>query len=170
MPFMIGKEPVRRTVKYLMSGKLVLKDKIQILSINYNTHGDHHKGARNFIFWHLPQLQYKNPNVQIITFKNITPSPFMKCYYDDGKTMLIDIEGKSKDEILEHLRTVIGKPVEVLHQEAIAMEKKDNPANFGVHCEKSCICHVPGQVPCPGIVPLPDHMRGKIIVDKLTNN
>lgn len=46
MPFMIGKEPVRRTVKYLMSGQLVLKDKIQILSINYNTHSDHHKGAR----------------------------------------------------------------------------------------------------------------------------
>jgi len=46
MPFMIGKEPVRRTLKYLMSGKLVLKDKIQIMSINYNTHSVHHQGAR----------------------------------------------------------------------------------------------------------------------------
>lgn len=46
MPFMIGKEPVRRTLKYLMAGKLVLKDKIQILSINYNTHTEHHKGTR----------------------------------------------------------------------------------------------------------------------------
>lgn len=46
MPFMIGKEPVRRTVKYLASGRLVLKDKIQILSINYNSHGSHHKGTR----------------------------------------------------------------------------------------------------------------------------
>lgn len=46
MPFMIGKEPVRRTVKYLMSGQLVLKNKIQILSINYNTHSEHHRGAR----------------------------------------------------------------------------------------------------------------------------
>lgn len=46
MPFMIGKDPIRRTVKYLMSGRLVLKDKIQILSINYNQSGEHHKGAR----------------------------------------------------------------------------------------------------------------------------
>lgn len=46
MPFMIGKDPIRRTVKYLMSGKLILKDKIQILSINYNTKGEHHQGAK----------------------------------------------------------------------------------------------------------------------------
>lgn len=164
---MIGKEPVRRTLKYLMSGKLVLKDKIQIMSINYNTHTRHHVGARDFIFWHLSQLQYKNPNVQIVTFRNMTPSPFIKCYYEDGKTMLIDIDSKSKDEILEHLVKVVGKPKDVLKREALAMEKKDNPANFGVGCDRSCICHVMGQVPCPGVVPLPYHMRGKHIIEKL---
>lgn len=46
MPFMKGKEPIRQTLKYLTSGKLFLKDTIQILSINYNTSGKHHKGAR----------------------------------------------------------------------------------------------------------------------------
>lgn len=50
---------------------------------------------------------------------------------------------------------------EVLKAEAIAKEKKDNPANFGVGCERNCICEVPGQVPCPGTCPLPKHMRGK---------
>ncbi|XP_012540769.1 probable 28S ribosomal protein S25, mitochondrial [Monomorium pharaonis] len=167
MPFMIGKEPIRRTVKYLMAGKLVLKDKIQILSINYNTHGDHHEGTRDFVFWHLPQLQYKNPNVQIVTFKNITPSPFIKCYYENGKTMLIDLDSKTKDEILEHLVRVVGKSKEVLLKETLAQEKKDNPANFGVGCDRSCICHVLDQVPCPGIVPLPDHMRAKIVIQRL---
>jgi len=44
----------------------------------------------------------------------------------------------------------------------IAREKKDNQANFGYGCERHCICEVPGQVPCPAVVPLPDHMRGKI--------
>ncbi|XP_071554779.1 small ribosomal subunit protein mS25 [Temnothorax nylanderi] len=169
MPFMIGKEPVRRTVKYLMAGKLILKDKIQILSINYNTHSDHHKGTRDFVFWHLPQLQYKNPDVQMVTFRNLTPSPFIKCYYEDGKKMLIDVDSKSKDEILEHLIRVIGKSKETLVKEATTQEKKDNPANFGVGCDRSCICHIPGQVPCPGIVPLPYHMRGKIIMERLQN-
>ncbi|KYQ50612.1 putative 28S ribosomal protein S25, mitochondrial [Trachymyrmex zeteki] len=169
MPFMIGKEPVRRTVKYLMAGKLILKDKIQIMSINYNIHGNHHRGTRDFVFWHLPQLQYKNPTVQMVTFRNMTPSPFIKCYYEDGKTMLIDVDSKSKDEILDHLLKVVGKPLNVLKEEAITQEKKDNPANFGVGCNRSCICHIPGQVPCPGIVPLPDHMRGKKMVERLQN-
>lgn len=46
MPFMIGKAPIRRTIRYLELGKLVLKDSIRIFSINYNTYGDHHLGAR----------------------------------------------------------------------------------------------------------------------------
>lgn len=49
-----------------------------------------------------------------------------------------------------------------LAQEAIAKEKKDNPANFGANCPRHCICEVPGQVPCPAIVMLPDELRGKI--------
>lgn len=36
MPFMIGRAPVRRTLKYLESGRIVLKDQIKIFSINYN--------------------------------------------------------------------------------------------------------------------------------------
>ncbi|XP_014472788.1 PREDICTED: probable 28S ribosomal protein S25, mitochondrial [Dinoponera quadriceps] len=161
MPFMLGKNPIRRTVKYLMAGKLILKDKIQVLSINYNMLGKQHKGARDFVHWHMCQVQYKNPNVQIVTLQNITPSPFIKCYYEDGKTMLIDIDTKTKDEILEHLVRVIGKSKQVLAMEDITQKKKENPANFGVGCEKSCMCNIPGQVPCPGVVPLPDHMRFK---------
>lgn len=45
--------------------------------------------------------------------------------------------------------------------ETIAKEKKDNPANFGYGCDRSCICLIPGQVPCSGVCPLPKHMRGK---------
>lgn len=81
MPFMKGKAPVRRTIKYLEAGRLVLKDKIKIFSINYNIIGQHHQGAKSFVFWTLPQLQYKNPAVQVVTFKNMTPSPFIRCYF-----------------------------------------------------------------------------------------
>lgn len=90
-------------------------------------------------------------------------------FTENGKTMLIDVDSKSKDEILEHLVKIVGKSEKTLIEEATAREKKDNPANFGVGCDRNCICHVPGQVPCPGIVPLPDHMRGKIIIERLQN-
>ncbi|XP_046736893.1 probable 28S ribosomal protein S25, mitochondrial [Diprion similis] len=161
MPFMKGPAPIRRTIKYLESGRLVLKNKIKILSINYNTTGETHHGARDFVFWHLPQLQYKNPDVQIVTFKNMTPSPFIKCYYDDGRHMLIDIDNTPKADVLEHLISVVGKSQKQLAEEAIIAVKKDNPANFGIGCEKSCICEIPGQLPCPGLIPLPLTMRGK---------
>ncbi|XP_076621213.1 mitochondrial ribosomal protein S25 [Colletes latitarsis] len=161
MPFMIGPSPIRRTLKYLQAGKLILKDAIQIFSINYNTHGSNHQGTRDFVFWNLPQIKYKNPAVQVITFRNLTPTPFIRCYYDNGKTMLIDVDNKSKDDILQHLCQVVGKTQDQLEAEDIIKKKQDNPANFGVGCLKSCICVVPNQVPCPGVVPLPFHMRGK---------
>jgi hypothetical protein len=46
MPFMKGKAPVRRTLKYLKAGSLVLKDMVKVFCVNYNVFGDHHKGAR----------------------------------------------------------------------------------------------------------------------------
>jgi len=77
---MVGKAPIRRTLKYLENHSLILKERVKIFSVNYNTHGENHEGAKEFVFWHLPQLHYKNPNVQIVTFKNMTPSPFIRCY------------------------------------------------------------------------------------------
>lgn len=83
--------------------------------------------------------------------------------------MLIDIDSKNKDEILQYLIRIIGKPKDILAKEAIAQEKKENPANFGVGCKKSCMCNIFGQVPCPSVVPLPDHMRFKKILEKRNN-
>jgi small subunit ribosomal protein S25 len=50
MPFMKGKAPIRRTLKYLEAGSLILKEKVNIFCVNYNVFGDHHKGARYVIF------------------------------------------------------------------------------------------------------------------------
>lgn len=95
MPFMKGKEPVRRTIKYLEAGRLYLKDNIKIFSINYNvgfwSKKKINEGAQAFIFWTLPQLQYKNPHVQVVTLKNMTPSPFIRCFYGELKIYQLDL-------------------------------------------------------------------------------
>ncbi|KAF7269937.1 mitochondrial ribosomal protein S25 [Rhynchophorus ferrugineus] len=161
MPFMKGRAPIRRTLQYLEKGRLYLKDQIKIITVNYNTHGESHKGARDFVFWHLPQIQFKNPSVQICTLKNLTPTPFIRAFYDTGDHLLIDVDNRPRDDIYEHLIQVLGKTEEVLRAEHIAQEKKDNPANFGAGCDRGCICEIPGQIPCPGICPLPNVMRGK---------
>nr|CAG4636587.1 EOG090X0FQ5 [Eubosmina coregoni]SVE70119.1 EOG090X0FQ5 [Eubosmina coregoni] len=159
MPFLRGTAPIRRTLEYLEKGKLVFKDRIKIFSVNYNIHGENHEGARQFVFWHLSQMQYKNPGIQIATFKNLTPTPFIRCYLENGEEVLMDVDCKSKEEIFDRVRKMICKSDEVLQKEALA--EMANPANFGATCSRHCICEIPGQLPCPSLVPLPKSWRGK---------
>jgi len=48
-----------------------------------------------------------------------------------------------------------------LKEEEEEEDVKANPANFGRECRRHCMCEIPGQVPCPSLVPLPYMWRGK---------
>ncbi|KAB7508110.1 putative 28S ribosomal protein S25, mitochondrial [Armadillidium nasatum] len=161
MPFKKGLAPIRRTLQYLNSSKLVLRERVKVFCMHYNMEGENHKGTKEFVFWHLTQLQYKNPNVQVLTFTDMTPTPFIRIFTENEEDILVDCDSKSREEIHDHIKKVICKSDEKLREEAIEREKKDNPANFGWGCERQCICEIPGQIPCPGVVPLPKVMRGK---------
>lgn len=122
---MIGKAPIRRTLQYLERGKIVFRETVKVFSVNYNMKSEHHSGARlvswllsldfivfvikhfiinrDFIFWYLPQIQYKNPNVQCICLKNLTPSPYIRIFFENGKSTLIDIDSRKKEDIFNHL-------------------------------------------------------------------
>ena len=83
------------------------------------------------------------------------------CQCIAGRKILFDVDSQTNDEIMERLVKTVGKTQETLEAEAIASEKKDNPANFGKDAERFCICSIPGQLPCPGVIPLPKPWRGK---------
>ncbi|XP_032267885.1 28S ribosomal protein S25, mitochondrial isoform X3 [Phoca vitulina] len=106
---MKGRFPIRRTLQYLGQGDVVFKDSVKVMTVNYNTHGELGEGARKFVFFNIPQIQYKNPWVQIMMFKNMTPSPFLRFYLDSGEQVLVDVETKSNKEIMEHIRKILGK-------------------------------------------------------------
>lgn len=159
MPYMRGPAPIRRTLRYLEAGKIVFRNNVKIFTINYNSKGDHHLGTKDFVFWHLPQLLYKNPQVQILSFVNLTPTPFTRTWLEDGNDIIMDLDGKSKEDVFEHIKKILGKSDMQLKMEAFRQE--DNPAYFGRTCKRHCICEIPGQVPCPEVVPLPTRMRGK---------
>ncbi|KAK7102505.1 small ribosomal subunit protein mS25-like [Littorina saxatilis] len=161
MPFMKGRAPVRYTLRFLEAGRLVLKDNVSIFALNYNTGQRPSKGAYHFAFWHLPQLQYKNPGVQFLVFKNMTPSPHLKVYFENGKTLLSQLDSQPKDDILQHVKDVFCKSESQLLEETLAREKKSNPANFGHGCLRECMCEIPGQVPCTLWVVPPKELRGK---------
>uniref|UniRef100_A0A1A8IP25 Small ribosomal subunit protein mS25 n=1 Tax=Nothobranchius kuhntae TaxID=321403 RepID=A0A1A8IP25_NOTKU len=160
---MKGKFPIRRTLEYLKKGDVIFKNKVKIMTVNYNTSGELSEGARKFVFFNIPQIQYKNPSVQIMMFKNMTPSPFLRFYLDDGEQVLVDVEGKDYKQISQHIKKILGKSDQVLESETQAKMQSSNPANFGPkkYCLRECICEVEGQVPCPSIKPLPKEMTGK---------
>ncbi|XP_053480559.1 28S ribosomal protein S25, mitochondrial [Ictalurus furcatus] len=160
---MKGRFPIRRTLEYLQKGEVVFKNSVKIMTVNYNTRGELSEGARKFVFFSVPQIQYKNPWVQIMMFKNMTPSPFLRFYLGDGEQVLVDVEGKDYKEITQHVKKILGKSDKVLQAEALAKMESSNPANFGPkkYFLRECISEVEGQVPHPGRVPLPKEMTGK---------
>ncbi|XP_005288507.1 small ribosomal subunit protein mS25 [Chrysemys picta bellii] len=160
---MKGRFPIRRTLQYLTQGEIVLKSAVKVMTVNYNTAGQLSEGARKFVFFNIPQIQYKNPWVQIVMFKNMTPSPFLRFYLDSGEQVLVDVEDKSNKEIVEHIKKILGKSEETLKKEEQEKKQLSHPATFGPkkYHLRECMCEIEGQVPCPGLVPLPKEMTGK---------
>ncbi|XP_039402294.1 28S ribosomal protein S25, mitochondrial [Mauremys reevesii] len=160
---MKGRFPIRRTLQYLAQGELVFKSAVKVMTVNYNTRGELSEGARKFVFFNIPQIQYKNPWVQIMMFKNMTPSPFLRFYLDSGEQVLVDVEDKSNKEIVEHVKKILGKSEETLQKEEQEKKKLYHPATFGPkkYHLRECMCEIEGQIPCPGLVPLPKEMTGK---------
>ncbi|NXO12492.1 RT25 protein, partial [Oriolus oriolus] len=160
---MKGRLPVRRTLQYLSQGDVVFKSSVKVMTVNYNTAGELSEGARKFVFFNIPQIQYKNPWVQIMLFRNMTPSPFLRFYLDNGEQVLVDVEDKTNKEITEHVKKILGKSKETLEKEEGERKKLSHPATFGPkkYHLRECMCEIEGQAPCPAFVPLPKEMRGK---------
>lgn len=83
-----------------------------------------------------------------------------------GEKVIFDIDSQSSVEIVNRLVKTLGKTKAVLEEEALAAEKKENPANFGPGCDRFCLCELPGQLPCPAIIPVPKKWRGKYYYHK----
>ncbi|CAG2106295.1 unnamed protein product [Medioppia subpectinata] len=174
MPFFFGPAPIRRTIPYLSSGKLLFRNRVKIMEVNYNMYwkywrkdGSHkphqydaHVGLREFYFWNVPQIQYMNPEVQIMRHLEKFPNPFIRCWLEDGRDVLFDCDSKNRHEILDQLNKTLGKTEEI-HAMEKSITAEENPALFAFKAKRWCMCSIPGQCPCPGVIQLPKTMRGK---------
>ncbi|CAF0881009.1 unnamed protein product [Rotaria sp. Silwood1] len=174
--FMRGAAPWRNTLAYLESGKIIFRPIVRIFTLNYTFDKPDSDGLRRFIFWHLAQIQYKNPNVQCVQFKNTTPTPFVSFYLSRSSSDNIDNETssdnnyeivhmdcykKTSNEIHDSIRRVMGKSDLQQRIDSELTARLENPANFGKDCAHYCMCLVYGQMSCPGRKVLPEHLRGK---------
>ncbi|KFM74082.1 putative 28S ribosomal protein S25, mitochondrial, partial [Stegodyphus mimosarum] len=162
MPYLLGSHAIRRTRQYLDQGKLIFRKNVQIMTVHFNDKDIYHQGAKDFVYWNLCQVQYKNPNVQVLFYKNMFPTSFVRCWLDTGEDVLMDVFGKTNLEILNHLIKILGQPVSSKAEvRKDTIEKDIEIAKFGSGYKRHCICEIPGQVPCPAVIPLPKHMTGK---------
>ena len=97
-----------------------------------------------------------------MALKNLTPSPFIRIFLEDKEDILIDCDNKTRYEIHDYLKKIICKSEKQIIKEEDSLDIPE-PSDFGWGCERQCICAVQGQVPCPGVVVMPDNMRGKYV-------
>ncbi|CAH8842932.1 unnamed protein product [Trichobilharzia szidati] len=150
MPFLKGgRAAVTRTKKYLEAGRIILNDGVKIMVINHIPGAEISHGCDEFIKWHLPPLQFRNPNVQIITFKNMFPTPFIKIYLEKDEEQVVNCAFRKNADIYDHLHTLLGKTTSQSDESlAVNDQTTRNPSNFGTDFPRQCICEVYGQMPC----------------------
>lgn len=136
------------------------------MEVHYHLHGkryisreemkkDYFHGLRQFYFWEMPRIQYQNPNLQIVRILDKMPSPYIRFWRDDGTDILFDCFYQTHQEILNRLIETVGKSEQrqkLEEQCKLEAQGHDNPALFGYNKERFCMCEVPGQHPCPGVV------------------
>lgn len=54
-------------------------------------------------------MQFKNPNVQVVLFKNRHPFPAISVYFSNGSKVMVTVEGKSPEKIMSELTAVAAK-------------------------------------------------------------
>ncbi|KAK6044213.1 hypothetical protein COOONC_18283 [Cooperia oncophora] len=162
MPFMHGTMPLRRTFYYLLQGKIKFRDDVQVFAMGFHRQpNEEQRGAREFVFWHWAQLQYKNPRVQLVKHIDTVITPFARAYLKDGREVLFDLEGMNREEIESRIATTLGKTELVMKREDLMEIAKLNPADFGSKCKRQCMCEVQGQHPCTALLQAPKYMTGK---------
>ena len=153
--------------------RIIFRPIVRIFTLNYTLDKPDSDGLRRFIFWHLAQIQYKNPNVQCVQFKNTTPTPFVSFYLSRLSTenetnsdnnyeiVHMDCYKKTSNEIHDSIRRVMGKSELQQRIDSELTARLENPANFGKDCAHYCMCLVYGQMSCSGRKKLPEYLRGK---------
>ena len=133
---------------------MVFKDSVKVMTVSYNTHGELGEGARKFVCFNIPQIQYKNPWVQIMMFKNMTLTPFLRFYFDSGEQVLVDMETKSNKQVVEHIKKILGKNEETsrkrsrrkisfLTQRTLAPESGSASVRWRDRCPARAWCRCP---------------------------
>uniref|UniRef100_A0A915KU20 Small ribosomal subunit protein mS25 n=1 Tax=Romanomermis culicivorax TaxID=13658 RepID=A0A915KU20_ROMCU len=171
MPFMQGASPIRRTLYYLEKGEILLRKEVRVIAIGYSFKNPEHKGARDFVYWHWAQLQFKNESVQLLKLKTFTPTPYILAFLEDGRQVTLDLYNYNRDRIvdsglcfLNHSDTNPGMhgkdfPRLILESERVSDLQLNNPANFGEKFPRQCMCEIQGQRPCASVCLTPKYLK-----------
>ncbi len=86
---MRGRYAITKTKWWLERGPILIPD-VAAINLEYNKPSvDEYglsKGAHIYNTFYIPQLRYKNPNVQVDVRTNMTAVPFMQIYFKGAKS------------------------------------------------------------------------------------
>lgn len=150
------------------------------MEVHYHLHGrkyqtrdemkrDYFHGLREFYFWEMPRIQYQNPRLQIVRILDKMPSPFIRFWFDDGNSVIIDCYNQGYQDILRRVIRTVGKSEERLKMEEILRKEvvgEDNPALLGYRRERFCGCEILGQHPCPGTIRQPRFNQLETVINE----
>lgn len=100
----------RRSIDFLSRGRLYLKNSVNVITVYYNVVEPSSAGLRWLLKENIPRIQYKNPKVQIVAFKNTKHTPQINIYNSDDTRLRINCEFKKGERILAELTALAGKP------------------------------------------------------------
>jgi hypothetical protein len=158
---MRGRFNLTKTKWWLEQGPTLL-DQVAAINLEYNKPAadiyGFSRGAYNYHNYFIPQLRYKNPNVQIDVNTDQVAVPFMTLYFKDGRNATINC-AVSAEEIGRHLQaTFCVDDHEQTDKEFDENGRIQNPwmhaknkpcstaTKYRVH--RKCICQQPGQYGC----------------------
>lgn len=146
------KNPVTSTTRFLEEG-IIFRDCVRCITIHYSEYDCEeknraHEATKKLAEVNFNQLQYMNPDVQILVMRNLLPHPFVTFFLEGNERINIESGDRSHIELLRWIQKVVGKPRELIDLETKAVAA--NPANFGVGYARRYLCDIQGQVPKSG--------------------
>lgn len=158
---MRGRYAITKTKWWLERGPILIPD-VAAINLEYNKPSvDEYglsKGAHIYNTFYIPQLRYKNPNVQVDVRTNMTAVPFMQIYFKDGRSTTVNCAA-SAEEIASHIQgtfclTKAAEENRDFNEDGRLQNPWLHPA--GKPCcmsdinrvHRKCICQQPGHFGC----------------------
>jgi len=71
---------IKAPILFHLQGKIFLRDNVGVMIAGINQNLPNQKGLNDFVYWHWAQLQFNNPDTQLVKIKNLSITPYVQAF------------------------------------------------------------------------------------------